>query len=91
MDETTTINDPTKEVAMTTSKEASQTKRERHIVPLEPVMDCGTRGRWEYCSLRDHMGQPVGQRYMHVNCDALTDREGNCIYCGAPSPSSSRW
>ena len=76
---------------MTTSKEASKTKRERHIVPIEPIFNAGIRGRWEYCSLRDHMGVVVDHRYMHVDCDSLTDKEGNCITCSAPSPSSSRW
>lgn len=75
----------------TTDQQASKTKREFHIIPIESAMDCGNKGRWEYCSLRDHMARVVDHRYMHLDCDSLTDREGNCIHCGAPSPASLRW
>lgn len=86
----------TQEVAMTdhndlTDSQASVIKRTAHIVPLEQVLDTNSRGRWQYCSLRDHKGIVITQRYMHADCDALTDRDGNCIMCCAPSPASVRW
>lgn len=80
-----------KPIQSTSDAEASLIKRTRHIYPLEPVMDCGLRGRWEYCSLRDHNAHPMTQRYLHVDCDSLTDQDGNCIMCKAPSPASNRW
>jgi len=83
------------EVAMTrnalTAAEASEIVRTRHIVPLEPIIETGNRGSWEYCSLRDHNHVVLTQRYRHVNCDAMTDRDGKCIACGADSPASIGW
>jgi hypothetical protein len=86
----------TTEVAMTnrndlTDAEASKARRETHIVALEPVMDLGNRGRWEYCSIRNYKHVVLTQAYRHVNCDAMTDRDGVCIACGAHSPASTKW
>lgn len=60
-------------------------------VPLEPVLDAGARGRWQYCSER-RGGEVITQLYLHVDCDVITERAtGNCAACGAPSPSSPDW
>lgn len=64
------------------------------VVPLEEVIDCGSRGRWQYVSVRGRRNGNLfrHQRYLHVDCDALTTlASGRCVACGAPSPSSSDW
>lgn len=61
------------------------------FVPLEPVLDAGRRGRWQYCSVR-LFGRVQTQLYLHVDCDVATSRlTGRCQYCGAPGPSSDEW
>jgi hypothetical protein len=52
-------------------------------MPNEPIVDGGQRGRWEYVYDTDD----GHHKYLHLNCDAICDREGHCVMCGAPSPT----
>ena len=55
------------------------------IIPVagEPIIEVDGRGRWEYC--RDTETGWSG--YLHLDCDAITDRDGHCVMCGAPCPT----
>ena len=49
----------------------------------EPIIRDSRRGRWEYV----RHNKTGDRRYLHMNCDVLTDNSGHCIMCGAPCPT----
>lgn len=42
-------------------------------------------GRWLWC----HDPEDGWEGYVHLECDMITDENGNCIGCGAQSPAST--
>lgn len=52
-------------------------------VLYEEMIRDDRRGTWEYVHDTDD-GQ---NKYLHRNCDAVTDKTGHCIMCGRPSPT----
>lgn len=53
----------------------------------EPRVNSQTRGRWDFVRMvHPKSGRTIDRRYYHVDCDCITNREGHCILCGAPSP-----
>jgi hypothetical protein len=51
-------------------------------VPGEPLVTDSHGTRWEYV----FDAEDGHHKYLHRACDAVCDREGYCIMCGAPSP-----
>ena len=51
-------------------------------VPNEPIVESNGQ-RWEY--VYDTNEKTRG--YLHLNCDAMTCRNGYCLMCGKPCPT----
>ena len=56
------------------------------LIEQEERISHPTRGNWVWCYETEATCGADRLVYLHLDCDCITNPEGYCVACGAPSP-----